>query len=299
MRKLLKWIGIVLGGLVGLMVIAAAALYLRATLTLTRHYDIQPAAIVIPTDAASVQRGQHLVEMTCTDCHGADLSGKTFFSDPSIGVINTANLTPGRGGPGTAFTDADWVRAIRHGVDNHGRGLVAMPSDAFYHFSDADLASMVAYLKTLPPVDKQLPPTAFTPVATVLIGAGAFGRIISAEAIPHTAPRPAAPPVAVNAEYGGYLVEVLHCSGCHGAKLSGGKPPEPGSPLAPNLTPGGELGFWKEADFVKALRTGVTPSGRTLTRFMPWQTYSHMNDDELGALWLYLTSLPKQASTTQ
>ena len=297
MRKVLKWTGIVLGALVALIIIAAGIMYASSSLRLAKHYDIQPEAIAIPSDAASIQRGKHLTDIICLDCHGPDLSGTTFFSDPTVGVINTANLTPGAGGIGATFQDADWVRAIRHGVNNQGRALVGMPSDAFYHLSDADLGSLIAYLKTLPPVDKTLAPSSFTPVARILVAAGAFGPILSAETIPHTASRPATPSAGKTAEYGSYLVEFLHCWGCHGKQLSGAKSPVPGSPLAPNLTPGGELGFWKEADFVKVLRTGVTPSGRTLSTFMPWKTYGHMSDEELGAIWLYLTNLPKLATT--
>ncbi len=297
MRKVLKWLGIVLGGLVGLILIAAIALYVSATVRLNKHWDIQPEAVTIPTDAASVKHGQHLASLTCVDCHGPDLSGKVFFSDPTLGSITSANLTPGKSGAGAVFTDADWVRAIRHGVDNKGRGLVAMPSMAFYHLSDADLGSLIAYLKTLPPVDKEKAGAALTPVSGVLVGAGVFGPIISAEIIPHTAARPAVPPAGQTAAYGSYLVAWLDCRTCHGAQLSGGTPPQPGSPPAPNLTPGGELGFWKEADFVKVLRTGVTPSGRTVNSAMPWKVYGNMTDEELGAIWLYLTSQPKLATT--
>jgi hypothetical protein len=49
---------------------------------------------------------------------------------------------------------------------------------------------------------------------------------------------------------------------------------------------------WTEADFVKALRTGVTPSGHQINEFMPWKNYSQMTDDELSALWLFVKSVP-------
>lgn len=298
MRKVLKWTGIVLGALVGLIVIAVGVLMAIASIRMARHYDVQPEAVAIPTDAASIERGQHLASLTCVDCHGPDLGGAVFLSDPALGTVRGANLTPGKGGAGAVFQDADWVRAIRHGVDNKGRGLVAMPAMAFYYLSDADLGSLIAYVKTLPPVDKEQTTIALTPLARVLVGAGAFGpTIIAAETIPHSAARPAAPPVGQTAEYGGYLVAWLDCRSCHGAQLSGGKDPAPGAPPVPNLTPGGEVGFWKEADFVKVMRTGVTPGGRTLSPFMPWKTFSHMTDEELGAIWLYLASQPKLATT--
>ena len=62
-----------------------------------------------------------------------------------------------------------------------------------------------------------------------------------------------------------------------------------------NLTPGGDLGKWTEADFIQALRTGETPEGRRLdNEKMPWRSIGQLTDDELGALWLYLQSLPSK-----
>lgn len=62
-------------------------------------------------------------------------------------------------------------------------------------------------------------------------------------------------------------------------------------PPAPNLTPGGELRGWTEADFVALLSTLTTPTGRVLTGDMPPE-YGGLTDDEISAVWLYLQSLP-------
>ena len=88
---------------------------------------------------------------------------------------------------------------------------------------------------------------------------------------------------------------VRSCSLCHGDALSGGSVPgdEGDAPPAPNLTPGGLLGRWSEADFINTLRTGVTPGSRSLdSENMPWKFFAKMTDDELKAIWLYLQSLP-------
>ena len=87
----------------------------------------------------------------------------------------------------------------------------------------------------------------------------------------------------------------MTCIGCHGPGLSGG--PIPGVPAdwppAPNLTPGGRLSQWSEDDFIRVMRTGVTPDSKQIAnRYMPWQALGQMTDDELKALWLYLQSLP-------
>ena len=97
----------------------------------------------------------------------------------------------------------------------------------------------------------------------------------------------------MTAAYGEYLVEVSGCKACHHPNLAGGKVPNPQSPKARNLTPGGELIGWKAADFIQTIRTGVTPSGHTIDpEFMPWSDFKNMSDDHLNAIWLYLQSLP-------
>ena len=69
----------------------------------------------------------------------------------------------------------------------------------------------------------------------------------------------------------------------------------PGSPEAPNLTPAGSLGDWTADDFVKTIRTGVNPSGQVLDPLnMPWPSYAKLTDDELRAIWLYLSSLDRE-----
>jgi len=66
----------------------------------------------------------------------------------------------------------------------------------------------------------------------------------------------------------------------------------PDDPLAPNLTPGGELGGWTEEDFFTLIRSGIHPSGRAIDPVMPWQSYNKMTDSELQAIWVYLQELP-------
>jgi mono/diheme cytochrome c family protein len=95
----------------------------------------------------------------------------------------------------------------------------------------------------------------------------------------------------VTAAYGEYLTRT--CTECHGAQLNGIPFGPPGEEVpSPNLTPGGELATWSEADFFKAIRTGITPSNKDLNTEMPWLYYGRMTDEELQAVWLYLLSLP-------
>jgi mono/diheme cytochrome c family protein len=295
-RKILKWIGIVLGGLIGLLVVAFIALYLIGSIKWKRlhgQYEVPVETVAVPTDAASIARGEHVVTIhLCKECHMPTLSGQVVGA-PALFTFGIPNLTSGTGGVGGTNTDADWVRAIRHGVGHDGRGLALMPSYIFYYLSDEDLGAVIAYLKSLPPVDDQVPPTDLGPVGRVMLALGQLPPEMADPAvirIDHSAPRPASPKPGATKEYGEYLTHI--CKACHGERLNGQIIRQEGEYLAPNLTPGGELATWSEEEFKTALRTGVTPTGHKLLEVMPWKYVGQMTDEEMGAVWLYLQSLP-------
>jgi mono/diheme cytochrome c family protein len=293
MKKFFKWLGISVGGLLVLIAVLFFVLTLKGNASLTRSYDIPPSQVVIPTDAESIARGEHWVKAECIGCHGDDLSGGPFSEFP-FGYVDAKNLTPGKGGAGTEFNDQDWVRAIRHGVNPENTSLLIMPATAFWYFSDEDLGEIIAYLKSLPAVDKETREPHFNLLGKALIGAGVLEKgVLIAQYIEHET-RPVFPSALVSIDYGNYLVNVSGCVDCHGPTLSGGKSADPTAKVAPNLTPGGELSVWQEADFIKAVRTGVTPAGHQLDPVqMPWEHYKNFSDDELKAIFLYLQFLPK------
>lgn len=295
-RKILKWIGIVLGSLVGLLVLAFAALYVIGTVQWDRvhgKYDVPVERITIPTDKASIARGEHIATIRiCRDCHTENLSGR-FVTMPGLVTLSIPNLTAGAGGVGDTNTDEDWVRAIRHGVGHDGRGLSLMPSSVFYYLSDEDLGALIAYLKSLPPVDNEMPPTDLGPLGRVLLVLGQLPPEIipHVNLINHYAPRPVVPEAGVTVEYGEYLANT--CTLCHGVSLNGHTIRQGGDVyVALNLTRGGEMIGWSEEQFIATMRTGVTPGGKQLADFMPWKYFGQMTDDELKAVWMYLRSLP-------
>jgi mono/diheme cytochrome c family protein len=294
LKKRLKWIGLILGSLIGLLVLVLVGLYFVGTEKVNKTYDVPVETISIPTDTATVQRGQHLATiLICTRCHVENMAGKVDFAIPGMLTIPTPNLTTGTGGVGSVYTDADWVRAIRHGVGHDGRALFIMPSKSYYYLGDEDLGAIIAYLKSLPPVDNELPERRIELLGRLMDGAGMFPPD-AVEQIDHTGPRPVAPEPGMTAAYGEYLART--CTECHGANLNGIPFGPPGEEVpSPNLTPGGKLAAWSEEDFFSTIRTGVTPEGRQLNIDMPWMYYARMSDEELRALWLYLQSLPALA----
>jgi cytochrome c553 len=291
MKALLKWGGIVLGAIVAVLVLAVGVVYLTSNLKLHKHYVVQVPQLAIPHDSAAIARGSHLAHAitACVDCHGADLAGTTMIDQPAFAVVSAPNITPA--GLGSQLSDMDLVRALRYGVAPDGRSLAVMPSSVFYHLSDADLAALIAYVRSVPPASHPLKPTRYGPIGRMLLAAGKM-PILQAALIDTAAPRPAPPP-AVSAEYGAYLASVGGCHECHGPGLSGGPIPggDPNAPPAANLTPEG-IGRWTAADFQRALREGKRPDGTSLKPFMPWRIARNMTDDEIAALWAYLQTVP-------
>lgn len=300
MKKILKYLGIVLGSLIGLALVAGVVLFLMGNARLNKTYDFPPSNLVIPTDAESIEYGKHRVEILCAGCHGADLGGKkNWFDGGPLGTMDSANLTTGAGGIGDEFTDEDIVRAVRHGIDREGKPIFMAAVVSTAYLSDEDLASIIAYLQTLPPVDNEVGSANFTPLAKVLFAAGIMGDM-PVEDVSHEV-SVTAPERGASKEYGEYIVNTNDCRVCHGAQLNGGPFPDPTiKKISPNLTPGGELGFWTEEQFFDTIRTGKTPSGHELEPFfMPWDYYRNFYDYELQAIWLYLQSVPKLPQYTE
>jgi len=290
-KKVLKWIMVVLGGLLGLLVLAFVVLYLIGTAKINKKYRVPVETVSIPTDPESIQRGEHLATIhICTRCHTESLSGELYFVAPGLVSIPSPNLTAGIGGIGRDYTDEDWVRAIRHGVGRNGKAIFIMPSNAYYYMSDEDLGALIAYMKSLPPVDKELPGKRIEPIGRLMMALGMFPPF-PVDQIDHAKRPTAGPKPGVTVAYGEYLART--CKECHGEKLNGKPLGPPGQEVpTPNLTSGGDLGSWTEQDFFNTLRTGTTPSGRLLRDDMPWKYFGKMSDDELKAVWIYLQSLP-------
>jgi len=291
MGRVTKWLGFGLLGLVGLVVIVIVIVYAVSSRRMSKTYTVSDPPLAIPTDSTSIAKGQHFVQAIakCATCHGDDFAGKVVIEDPLMGRLYAANLTRGEGGIGASYSDADYVRAIRHGIARNGRPLLFMPTDAFYAMNDADLANTIAYMKTIPAVSAVVPTKRIGPLARPLYLATDF-PLIPAERVPLGGPRARDVPAGPTVEYGFYVATVGSCRSCHLSDLSGGVPIA-GNLLSANLTPTG-IGSWTEADFRKALRNGIRPDGRVLSAVMPWPYTRFMTDGEIDALWLYVHSVP-------
>ena len=292
LRKFVRYGIITVGALVGLVVVGGVALYGWTSAQISATRDLPTHPFSAPADAASVARGEHVLRALakCADCHGEDLAGTVMVDDPAIGRLASSNLTGGRGGIGGTYSDADFERAIRHGLARDGRRLIVMPSMDYQHLSDADLGALIAYLRSVPPVDRETPPSALGPLARALFAAGKM-PLFAADEIAHRDEVVASVPVDSTVAYGKYLGDV-GCAGCHGPTYGGGKIPgaPPDFPPSANITPGG-IGHYTYADFKRALTEGIRPGGTALHPMMPVQATKLMTEVEFVAVWKYLQSL--------
>ncbi len=284
---LIKW-----GG-TGLAVSLSALVGLVALITLNGLFKLHarsaPAPITkLAGTAQQIQRGKAISDGFCSACHsrtgtltgGLDIG--EHFPVP-VGSFVSANLTPA--GRLSRWTDADIFRAIRNSVDPDDRWLIIMSYTNAGKLSDEDIRAVIAYIRSVPAAGKT---TDDQPDHLNLLGIAMLGAGMLPEGKPVSIGPIAAPPASPTLQYGEYILSYQDCRSCHGAKLTGGVPGQLG-PLGPDLN---LVKRWKLEEFVATMRTGVDPNGHELARDMPWQPIGRMSDEELSAVYEYLTHLP-------
>jgi len=281
-------------GLAGLGALAlfSAWVYGSTEARLRARYDVKIAPLSRRTTGDAISRGEHVAHALakCTTCHGEDLGGRVIAESPLLGLLSAPNLSPASG---VARSDEQLLRALLHGLKADGRPLVLMPSHEIAQLSDADLSAVIAYLRSVPPVARAVPPLRVGPLYRLLL---AFQRVeLPAERIDHSRARAAPEVDPASAQYGEYLSKTGGCYGCHGSTLAGGPIPglPPGTPPAADIRPQA-LAAWSYDDFEHALRHGVRPDGRQLAEIMPWRAMSKLTDAEVKALYVYLKAEKSQ-----
>jgi mono/diheme cytochrome c family protein len=318
MKRLLKVMGYLVGALV--VIIAGLAVYVQLSWD---KRDNRPAPrMVAPHDSATIARGEYIYKNTwqCWSCHGDGEStlqgrpsgGKLFdLSDigPGFGKYYSKNITPDSATGIGAWEDGEIVQAFREGVRKDRRVLFPlMPVDWLHRISDGDALAIVAYLRTIPPVRKAVPPAAPSFIAKALF---AFNVLAAMPAI--TSPV-VAPPKGVTAEYGKYAATALAgCADCHTPRdlkngqffmdslFAGGTIPlgaPEGAPIvsyAANLSVilGAGPGQWTEQEFIAAATSGMRPDGTVLSPHMPYATYKFLDTEDLRAMYTYFSTLAR------
>jgi mono/diheme cytochrome c family protein len=260
-----------------------------------------------------LERGKYLTEnlMNCFACHsdrewtkddvpvvdGTKGGGSPTFPVKDLpGQVYPPNISPDKEHGAGSWTDDQLARAIREGIGNDGRALFPfMPYENFREMSDEDLASVIVYLRSIPPVNRAVPKTELIFPVKYLI---------------NSAPQPvteAVPPpdLSTPEKRGAYLALQGGCRDCHtpqndqgqritGLDLAGGfliRGPWP-DVASQNLTPDPSgIPYYDEALFLETIRTGHVKA-RALSRIMPWWTYRGLKDEDLKDIFAYLKTVP-------
>lgn len=285
-RWFIKWPGSVLGGLLALALALVSAVGAMGFIKMYSPSGQPAPQIQVDRTPERIQRGEHIADVFCVECHsptgekpmvgGRDVS--TDFPIP-VGQMISGNLTPG--GPLKDWTDGEIMRALREGVDPQGRRLVVMKSIYARYLSDEDLHSLIAYLRSQPAVEQEHRHPLDRPN---LLGLLVFGAGMVPDLPPVTG-EIVAPPKAATAEYGQYILSYQDCRSCHGDNLNGGT-----SSIGPAGPPLRSVMGWTQEQFIATMRTGVNPGGHHLQPPMPWKAIARMDNEELQAMYLYITS---------
>ena len=129
MKRLLKWLGIVVASVGIAIVLLVAYVYVASGRVMARTYVVEAPRVAIPADPAAIARGKYLSEKVavCTECHAADFGGKVVEDNAAMGRLVASNLTRGRGGLPADYSDQDFVRVLTHGVKRDGLSVIFMP----------------------------------------------------------------------------------------------------------------------------------------------------------------------------
>lgn len=327
MKKLLK----VLGYGLGILILAVAGLlsYVKLALPNVAPAD---QSLKIEATPARLARGKYLAESVvgCMGCHSQrdwtvlghpvkpgtwGAGGDPIFKEPLMpGKAYPKNLTPHNLG---SWSDGELVRALRSGVAKDGRPLFPfMPYQAIADMDQEDLYSVITYVRSLPTVANDVEPTKLNPPLNFIV---------------HTIPKDAPDyPKPVDRKdklaYGKYLVRIGGCADCHtpvddkhqpiaSKFLAGGQEfkyvnskleahPGGGVLRVPNITPHDTgIGRWSKPYFIsrfaewrgakgKAKQIKVDLDKGDYLPIMPYLEYSGMTDEDLGAIYDYLRSIP-------
>jgi mono/diheme cytochrome c family protein len=311
--KRLLWIILVILLLAVILFVA----YLRFVLP-----SVGPAPdITVEATPERLMRGEYLATkvMGCVDCHtqrdftkysgpisAVPFSGGSldeFTEEAGLpGNFYAANLTPYYLGD---WTDGEIYRAITAGVTKDGRALFpVMPYHMYAQASEEDILSVIAYLRTLEPYEKNVPKSKAQFPVSLLVNT-----------MPKKAKHGEIPSKENRIEYGKYLITVAACVDCHTPMVKGKFVMEEaysgglefilptGIVRSTNITPDKEtgIGSWTEEMFVSRFKAHAdslfipeeVPDGGFNTS-MPWTMYAKMEEDDLKSIYAYLHSLEPQ-----
>ncbi|MBM3795819.1 MAG: cytochrome c [Acidobacteria bacterium] len=189
----------------------------------------------------------------CADCHsdtdtthfgfpvkeGGLGKGKPIPELP--GTIAAPNLTSDPETGAAPFTDGQLIRAIREGIGYDERVLFPMmPVTEYREMSDEDVQSVMAYIRTIPPIRNALPPSKVMFPVNLFIKS--LPKVV--ESVPPPEP----------SRRGAYLAKINGCYFCH-------TPTERDQPVPAKAFSGGHV--FSLAKDVRVVSANLTPDRAT------------------------------------
>lgn len=312
MKKTIKIAGYVFAGLVTIVV--GVIIYFN-----TAYPNVDaPKKLVIESTPERVARGKYLANhvAVCTDCHSTrdwnlysgpvkegtlGKGGARFDEELGLpGTIYSRNITPA-GLKG--WSDGEILRAVTSGISKNGNVLFPiMPYKDYNKMAEEDLYAIISYIKTLTPVKNEIPPTSINFPVNMLI-----------RTVPENYTAQKAPDKSNSTAYGKYLVAMAGCAHCHTNQEYKGKKEHYefaggtelklpfGTIRSANITSDYETGIGRmtRADFIARFKSFSTPESRNIkvqpesfNTIMPWTNYAGMTEEDLGAIYDYLRTVP-------
>lgn len=305
------------GGLLALIVFVVSGILIYVSAFLP---NVGPAPeMTVEVTKERVERGKHLANdvMACMHCHTPH-NKKQFVNPVDSTMMGAGGVLFGReeeGLPGNYYsrnitpaalgdwTDGEIFRAITQGVSKNGSALFPiMPWPNYAQLDEEDIKDVIAYLRTLEPMENDVPESESDFPMNFII------NTIPGE--PNFSPKP---DISDRVAYGKYLVTSASCSDCHtpweqgepmpGMAFAGGNEfhlVTGGTVRTANITPDMQtgIGSWTEAAFVQRFKAHNEPefdhydvAEGSFNTVMPWRNYSNMSEEELGAIFSYLRSI--------
>jgi mono/diheme cytochrome c family protein len=274
MKRVLRWAGIVVGSLVGVIALGVAGALIASQVMLAKIYPETPSSLRSSTSTEAVAQGAHLIAVAgCRECHGNDLSGAYI----DFAGLNTPNLTV----LGKSYSDTDFDRALRQCVRPDRKSSAIMPCTAYAAFTDSEAAAIVSYLRTLQPTGVVSQQINLGPLLRLALVAGLFRRGADDIAL-------LKPPVDLGPRYeAGRRLARSVCGICHEPTLNGNA----GFP-SPNLV---IVAAYDRADFHTLLRTGKALAGLESGKMSEAVLIQlkNLTDEEVDAIYDYLSARAK------
>lgn len=280
MRRVLKWLGIGLGAIFGLAVLAATYVWFAGGRIINEIFEQPHSTFVADPASADVEEGKRAALLRgCFDgCHGEAMAGNVWFDNLLMGSVVAPDLTR----TFAELSDQELDRVIRHGVRTDGKSTLIMPSSMLHHLSDADLNNIIAFVRSAEPTDG--PPMDMRPGLVARFFILKFGFRPHASKIGDDAPW-----LEDDDPHGKYLAVTI-CTECHGMDLRGQEAAQ-----APNLA---LVIAYSLADFKRLMREGIAIGDRELElmKQVSIGRFQHFTDAEIESLHAYLVTLAGEPS---